>query len=98
MTLCTLLLWAKARLPVGRGRTLAVGALSGALVSSTGTIALPLVILLQSKGHSPMLFRGPIQALFCLQAVAAVTGLAAVGRVSWLTLLLVVICRCLLLS
>ena len=73
-----------------RGRAVGVaGAVSGALLTSTGMNGPPLVLALQGLGLTPRAFRACLQAAFALQDLAAIIGFAVVGRIGTDTLTVV---------
>lgn len=57
------------------------GVLSGAMLTSTGMNGPPLVATLQALGLRAAAFRATLQAVFCVQDVAAVVGFVAIGQV-----------------
>lgn len=66
-----------------RGPAIGVaGAVSGALLTSTGMNGPPLVLALQGLGLSPRAFRAGLQTAFALQDIAAIVGFTVVGRIS----------------
>lgn len=68
--------------PVGDRSVAAAGALSGALLTSTGMNGPPLVAALHGMGLAPRPFRASLQAAFVLQDAIAIVGFALVGRVT----------------
>ncbi|MDO5741037.1 MAG: sulfite exporter TauE/SafE family protein [Ornithinimicrobium sp.] len=85
----TVLILARTRLPGGVPAELTAGLISGALVTTTGTNGPPIVLALQAQHLPPPVFRATIQAIFTLQGVVAVTGLAITGKITVLALTLV---------
>lgn len=86
--LFTALMVVRVRLPAGTGTQLGAGVLSGALLTTTGTNGPPIVLALQARALAPRVFRATIQAIFTLQGVAAITGMALTGKITTLTLIL----------
>ncbi|MDQ2847033.1 MAG: sulfite exporter TauE/SafE family protein [Actinomycetota bacterium] len=68
--------------PVRDRSVAAAGALSGALLTSTGMNGPPLVAALHGMGLAPRPFRASLQAAFVLQDAIAIVGFALVGRVT----------------
>lgn len=68
--------------PVRDRSVAAAGALSGALLTSTGMNGPPLVAVLHGMGLAPRPFRASLQATFLLQDAIAIVGFALVGRVT----------------
>lgn len=66
-------------LPTGRSVHPAAGVVSGALLTATGMNGPPLVLALRDE--PPTRFRATLQAVFCLQDVAAVVAFVALGKV-----------------
>jgi uncharacterized membrane protein YfcA len=58
------------------------GVLSGAMLTSTGMNGPPLVITLHALRLRADAFRATLQAVFCVQDVAAVAGFVAVGQLN----------------
>ena len=75
-----LLLGAGVRLPEGRATHAAAGAVSGALLTSTGLNGPPLVLSL--AGREPRATRATLQAVFAGQDVLALVGFALTGLLS----------------
>lgn len=87
----TFLLALRVRLPAGRGTDVVAGLASGVLVTTTGTNGPPLVLALQAKLLAPRTGRATLQALFTVQGLVAVAGLALTGQVDLLVLTLLAI-------
>lgn len=68
--------------PVRDRSAAAAGALSGALLTSTGMNGPPLVAALHGMGLDARSFRASLQAAFVLQDAIAIVGFALVGRVT----------------
>ncbi|NHC21848.1 TSUP family transporter [Nocardioides sp. IC4_145] len=75
------LLALRVRLPAGAGAQWGAGAVSGAMLTSTGLNGPPLVLLLQSTTLGPLRTRATLQVTFWCQELVAVGALLAVGRV-----------------
>ena len=60
----------------------AAGIMSGAMLTAAGMNGPPLVVTLQAMRLSPATFRATLQAAFCVQDLAAVTGFAVVGAIT----------------
>ena len=71
-----------ARLPAGRATDVGVGALSGALLTSTGMNGPPVVVAFQAEGMPPRPFRGTLSTVFLIEGAVGVALMAAVGQVS----------------
>jgi uncharacterized membrane protein YfcA len=70
------------RLRSGRATEVAVGATSGALLTSTGMNGPPLVAAFQAQGMPPRQFRGTLSTVFVVQDAAAVLLLALAGAIT----------------
>lgn len=70
------------RLAPRTSSTLVAGALSGAMLTSTGMNGPPLVAAFQAMELSPRAFRATLQATFCVQDVLAVAGFLAIGQLT----------------
>jgi uncharacterized protein len=79
LLLVVALLLADVRLPSGNAAQWAAGALSGAMLTSTGMNGPPLVLTVQALGLPPRRFRGTLQTVFCIQDLVAVAGFAVLG-------------------
>ena len=77
----TLLVMRGLRLPKGGRTEVAVGAASGAMLTSTGMNGPPLVVAFQAQGMPPRRFRGTLSAVFVTQGAAALVLFAALGQI-----------------
>lgn len=79
VVLAVVLMACRVQLPAGRRTQWGAGALSGALLTSTGFNGPPLVISVQSSGAQPRAGRATLQAVFSVQDLVAMVGFVAVG-------------------
>lgn len=79
------------RLEPCRSVTAVAGALSGALLTSTGMNGPPLVAVFHAMRLSPRTFRATMQATFAVQDLFAVLGFVVIGAVRARTLLVAVV-------
>lgn len=82
-----LLLWRGVRGGTGVAAQWGSGAVSGALLTSTGLNGPPLVLTLQSMELQPQAFRATLQRIFQRQDLVAVVAFVAVGRVDVTTVI-----------
>lgn len=73
------------------GVTVASGALSGALLTSTGMNGPPLVAALQAMGMEPRRFRATLQVIFSVQDGLALAGFALAGLLTRQSLFVVAV-------
>lgn len=79
VVLAVVLMALRVRLPAGRRTQWGAGAVSGALLTSTGFNGPPLVISIHGTRAEPRVARATLQAVFSVQAVVALVGFVAVG-------------------
>ncbi|MFI6478582.1 sulfite exporter TauE/SafE family protein [Nonomuraea sp. NPDC050663] len=79
---CTLMVWRQVKVPGSVPVLVGVGALSGALSTSTGTNGPPMVAAFQGMGYDPATFRATLSAVFAGTSVLSLVGFAVAGKVN----------------
>jgi uncharacterized membrane protein YfcA len=84
----TILVWRGVKMSYTPAKVSLAGALSGVLLTSTGTNGPPLVASLQALGLTPRAFRATMAALFVTCGVVGLAGFTATGAITGQAVLL----------